>query len=146
MGHLAMLIALAVAAGLTAGAWWLDQRILRCGTVWRTVPAAGLLAIGAWVATLIPLAIWLRVPGAYGPVQYWGDAGVSFIMGARTLALFLMLLGMLFGAATAVLTLVSLFFRATSSRWLRLILPVLAGGFYAVAYYLFGTYEFFPTA
>jgi hypothetical protein len=73
-----------LAAILTAvGAWSADQRLLRCGTVFRGVVATLLMVASVWVATLIQAAIWLKTPGAYGPVQYWhsDETAMAFMNG-----------------------------------------------------------------
>ena len=53
------------------------------------------MVASVWVATVIQAAIWLKTPGAYGPVQYWhsDETAMAFMMGPRVLSLFLMLGG-----------------------------------------------------
>ena len=140
-----------VAATLTAiGAWSADQRLLRCGTVFRAAVATVLMVASVWVATLIQAAIWLKTPGAYGPVQYWhsDETAMAFMSGPRVLSLFLIFGGFWLAAVVAVASIASLLFPCASlrRRWYRLVVPVLAIGVYALAYHWFVAYEFFPSA
>jgi len=140
-----------LAATLTAvGAWSADQRLLRCGTVFRGVVATLLMVASVWVATVIQAAIWLKTPGAYGPVQYWhsDETAMAFINGPRVLSLFLMLGGFWLATLVAVASVVSLFFPSVTlwRRGLRLIVPGLAVGVYVLAWHWFVAYEFFPSA
>lgn len=140
-----------LAATLTAtGAWALDQWFLRCGTVFRAAVATGLMALSTWIGTLIHAAIWLKTPGAYGPVQFWSsdEAAMAFMSGPRALSLFLIFWGFLFAAVLAVASIVSLLFPCVGfwRRWYRLVVPVLTIAAYALACHWFVTYEFFPSA
>ena len=90
------------------GGWVLDQNALGCKTPIRAVLGLITLAIGSWICLTIVFAFAFKVPGAYGPVQYWvGDPEAHrFISGPRTVALFAIWGGLLFsgllGLATAV--------------------------------------------
>jgi hypothetical protein len=145
---IAMLLATVVGAAVGFAAWFVDQRLLRCGTAFRAVVATMLAAISTWVAMLIHSAIWLRVPGAYGPVQFWyNDPNASaFMMGPRLLSTFLMIGCFGLVVLTAIATVISFFFVRERFRWRRLVVPVLANGAYALAHYWFMAYEFFPCA
>ena len=146
MASYAILLALITACVFTTAGWWLDQWVLACGTTWRAMPASALLAIGSGVVILITASRWLEVPGAYGPVQYWGEEGISFMMRTRASTLFVMLFGMLLSVTTALLTVASLFYEARRSRFSRLVLPTLAEATFILAHYIFMEYEFFPSA
>ncbi len=145
---LAILVATIVAAVAGIAAWLVDQRLLRCGTACRAVVATVLVVISIWIAALIQAAFWLKVPGAYGPVQFWHSDpnALDFMSGPRTLSLFLILGGMGLAALAAVAGLVSLFFPSERPRWWRLVVPAFAIGAYALAHYWFLAYEFFPSA
>jgi hypothetical protein len=129
-------------------AWRLDQRLLGCGTRWRAVVSIILLGIAVWVATLIHSALLLKVPGAYGPVQYWvgSNAAHDFISGPRVWALFSMLGGMWIAGLTAIAAVVSIFLKSERPRWTRLIVPSMALVVFALAYYWFIRCGFYPSA
>lgn len=139
-----------VAACLAAWAGWrLDQRRLACATRWRAVPAVLLMLVSAWIAVLVPVTFALRVPGAYGPVQYWysDPDAMGFIFGARVVAMFAILGGMwVLAPITIIATLVSLWRPSRVSARRRLVLPALALAVFGVAFTLFWMYRFYPTA
>ena len=146
---LVVLIA-SVAACLAAWAGWrLDQRRLACATRWRAVPATLLMLVSVWVAALIVATFALKVPGAYGPVQYWYNDpnALDFMMGARTWALFAVL-GCLWGLApiTAIVAIVSLWRPSQVPARRRLVMPALALVAFGAAFALFVVFRFFPTA
>lgn len=138
-----------VAACLAAWAGWrLDQRRLTCATHWRAVPATLLMLASVWVAVLIVATFALKVPGAYGPVQYWypDPAAMDFMMGPRVWAMFAVL-GCLWGLApiTAIVAIVSLRRPSPVPARRRLVMPGLALAAFGVALWLFAVFRFFPT-
>ncbi len=99
---LAAMIAVALSTTLTFAivvcGWFLDQKALGCKTPTRAILGLIPLAIGAWICLTIIFAFTFKVPGAYGPVQYWvGDTQAHrFIRGPRTVALFAIWSGLIF--------------------------------------------------
>jgi hypothetical protein len=125
-----------------------DQRLFGCRTRARLVLALVLLGTGTWLVSVIQAALWLRVPGAYGPVQYWDNApggGLDF-MGVRALALFLTCGGFLVAVATPIAAIAALFVESPVSRWRRCIIPAVALAVYIAAYQMFFAYGFYPSA
>jgi len=141
----ALLISAIAAAVFTWCGWFLDQRVLRCQTRVRLISTLVLLCIATWLVALIQLAFWLQVPGAYGPVQYWGDTGHGF-MGVRALAMFAVLGGMFAALIVFFSTVASLFIGSKTLRLFRCVVPAIALAAFAWAYYMFFEYEFFPSA
>ena len=138
-----------VAACLAAGAgWWLDQRRLACATRWRAVPATLLMLVSVWVAVLIVATFALKVPGAYGPVQYWYNdpAAMDFIMKPRVWAMFAVLGSLWLAPAVTILAVVSLWRPSELPARRRLVMPALAMVAFGVAFGLFAVFRFFPTA
>jgi hypothetical protein len=129
-------------------AWWFDQHVLNCGTKFRAVVSLILLCIAVWVAVLIHSSLLLKVPGAYGPVQYWvgSEAAHDFMSGPRVWTLFLMLGGMWLAGFTAIIAIVSLFIGSDRSRWNRLIVPSVSVIVFIIAYYWFVRCSFYPSA
>lgn len=147
-GAAAVLIAAAVAALAASAGWWLDQRRLACATRWRAVPAALLMLVSVWVAMLIVVTFALRVPGAYGPVQYWHSdpKALAFMMGPRTWAMFAVWGSVLLAPLVAIVSLVSLRWPSRASARRRLVMPALALAAFGVAFTLFAVFRFFPSA
>lgn len=145
---IAILLATVVASVTGIAMWLVDQRLLRCGTVLRAGVAIILIVISIWVATLIQAALWLRVPGAYGPVQLWDrdPSATDFMSGPRVLSVFLIVGGLWLAILSGVASILSLFFAAERRRWCRLIIPVFAITVYVLARYWFIAYEFYPSA
>jgi hypothetical protein len=147
-GDVAVLIA-SIAAALAAGAgWWLDQRRLACATRWRALPATLLLLVSVWVAALIVATFALKVPGAYGPVQYWHSDpnALAFMSGPRTWAMFAVWGSMLLAPVVTITMFVSLFRPSGGPRRRRVVLPALALMALSAAFALFATVRFFPSA
>jgi hypothetical protein len=142
---IAFLIAVIAAAIVSSCGWFIDQRILRCQTPGRMIVALVLLGIATWLIALIQSAFWLKVPGAYGPVQYWGATGLYF-MWVRVLAMFADLAGMFVAVLVLVATIVSLFVESRTPKSFRCIVPAIALAVYALAGYMYFEYEFFPSA
>ena len=142
----AVFIAGIVAVLLVSVGHWLDHFMLKCQGPLRLGIALALMGIGGWLIIAIHAAFWLRVPWAYGPVQFWDDAPGEAFMAVRTLALFLVLAGVLLAMALVVATAGSLFRRSPVPRWRRLVVPAVALGVFAFAYYTFITYQFYPSA
>jgi hypothetical protein len=145
---LAVLIANLSAVIITLAFWNLDQRVLKCHTQTRLWFAIIPLSISVWLIILIHLALWLQVPGAYGPVQYWTDSpggGQDFVR-IRVLAFLLLFGTSLAVLATPIVLIRSLLQRSGGSRWRRCVIPTITFGLYAFAFYSFFVYEFFPTA
>lgn len=143
-------VAVATLVALLTGmsAWFLDQRYLEVGSRPRAVLAVALIGLSAWLVGLILTAIWLEVPGAYGPVQFWGDspAALDFMRGPRVWAMFLALGGLPLAAVTLGVAVLALFLRPFRRRWWRLLVPGSALGLYAFAIYLISHYGFTPRA
>ena len=141
------IIATLVASTIGVAIWLLDQRVLWCRTAFRAAVTTALTVVATWIAVVIFSAFWLKVPGAYGPVQYWhSDPTADFMFSVRVGALFLMLAGFALAALTLVTTVVSLFFPAEDNRWNRLIAPIVALALFALAWYWFDHFRFFPSA
>lgn len=128
--------------------WKLDQQVLNCGTRFRAVSSLLLLCIAVWVAVLIHSSLLLKVPGAYGPVQYWvgSEAAHDFMSGPRVWALFSMLGGIWIAGFTVINAIISLFLRPEQSRWNRLIVPSISVIVFIIAYYWFIRCGFYPSA
>ncbi len=144
----AVLIAVS-SAGVTGYlAWRFDQRTLNCGTPWRAAVSVALLVVAVWIVVLIQSAILLKLPGAYGPVQFWinDPAAASFMMGPRVWALFSIVGGLVLSVITFVAAISALFFNTKNSRWYRLATPSIALAIYALACYWFIHYNFYPSA
>jgi hypothetical protein len=144
----AFLIAVATAICVAWCGWRTDLNLTGGPTTGRRALAIALLGASAWLITLILAAIWLRVPGAYGPVQYWvgAEGHVGFLYQLRVLAMFLVLGCMLVAAAVGVATIAALCRPGSTPRWQLCVIPALAIGSFAVAYHLFFSQEFFPSA
>lgn len=144
----AVLIASIAAALAAVAGWWLDQRRLACATRWRALPATLLLLVSVWVTALILATFALKVPGAYGPVQYWhSDAkALAFMSGPRTWAMFAVWGGVLLAPVVTITMFVSLFRPSEVSRRRRVALPALALMALSAAFALFATYRFYPSA
>lgn len=142
------LLAIVLALAAVIGTMIVDQYYMRCETPIRAGLAAMLMGIGTGLVVLIGGSLLLKVPGAYGPVQYWHSdpAAMKFMMGPRVVALFAACGGMLLAACLGVATLISLAYPAQRQRWHRLIVPGVALAMYALACYLFDAYKFFPSA
>jgi hypothetical protein len=141
----AFLTAVIAAAICVACGWFIDKRLLGCRTPGRLISAQVLLGISSWIIALIQSAFWFKVPGAYGPVQYWGDTGLDFF-GVRILATFAVFGGMFVVVLVLVATIASLFVESKTPKWFRCVVPAAALAAYAWAYYMFFEYEFFPSA
>jgi hypothetical protein len=143
-----MLSAIVLAVAAVIGVMIVDQYYMRCETPIRAELAAMLMGVGTGLVVLIGGSLLLKVPGAYGPVQYWHSdpAAMKFMMGPRVVALFTVCGGLLLAVCLGVATLVSLAYPADGRRWHRLIVPGVALAMYGLAYYLFAAYEFFPSA
>ncbi len=144
----AVLIAVAAAAIAGYALWQLDQRILNCGTPWRAAASIALLVVAVWIAVLIQTSLFLKIPGAYGPVQFWYNdpAADSFMQGPRVWAVFSILGGLGLSIITIVTAIAALFFHAENLKWYRLVVPSIANAIYALAYYWFVSYNFYPSA
>lgn len=147
-GAAAVLIAAAVAALAASAGWWFDQRRLACPTRWRAVPATLLMLVSVWVAALIVATFALRVPGAYGPVQYWHSdpKPLAFMMGPRTWAMFAVWGSVLLAPLVAIVSLVSLRSPSRVPARRRLVMPALALAAFGAAFALFAVFRFFPSA
>ncbi len=115
----AVIIATFVASIVGVVTWLVDQWLLRCRTAFRAVVASVLAAVATWIAVVIHTALWLKVPGAYGPVQYWHNdpGGIDFMMSVRAGTLFLTIAGFALAGLLIILTVVALFLPAESNRW-----------------------------
>ncbi|MBA3481145.1 MAG: hypothetical protein H0T51_04945 [Pirellulales bacterium] len=144
----AFLIAVATATGVAWCGWRTDVNLTGGPTTGRRALAVALLGASAWLITLILAASWLRVPGAYGPVQYWAGAEghVGFLYQLRVLAMFQVLGCMLVAAAVGIATIAALLRPGSTPRWQLCVIPALAIGSFAVAYHLSFSREFFPSA
>jgi hypothetical protein len=144
----AFLIAAVTATVVMWCGWRSDFNLTGGPTTGRRALAGALLGASAWLITLILAASWLQVPGAYGPVQYWvgAEEHIGFLYQMRVLAMFLVLGGMLVAAAVAIATIAAVWRRGSTPRWQLCVIPVLALGSFAVAYHLFFSREFFPSA
>jgi hypothetical protein len=145
-GFIAVIVAVIGAILLVSAGHWLDHFVLKCQSPLRLGVALALMGIGGWLIIVIHTAFWLRVPWAYGPVQFWDDAPGEAFMAVRDLALFLVLAGFALATALVVATAISLFRRSPVPRWRRLVVPAVALGVFAFAYYTFITYQFYPSA
>ena len=117
----AVIIATLVASTTGVAIWLLDQRLLWCRTAFRAAVTTALTVVATWIAVVIFSALWLKVPGAYGPVQYWhNDPTADFMISVRVGALFLMIAGFALAALTLVTTVVWLLFTAEDKSLKRL--------------------------
>jgi len=135
-------------AMIVIGGWVFDQNTLGCRTPIRAILSLITLAIGSWIVLTIGFAFAFKVPGAYGPVQYWvGDPEAHrFISGPRTTALFAILGGLLFSSLSILTTLLSLAFGPKGTRFQRTVLPTAALATYGLAWWLFIRCGFYPSA
>ena len=145
---IAFIVSILITAATVVAAWKLDQGKFQCQTPLRAFVSVVLLALGTWVTAIIFLSLQLKVPGAYGPVQFWAGSEEAhyFILGARVLALFCMLAGVGIAAVTVIATLVSLFIEPFERRFHRLALPAVAFSVFGMAVFSFGYYGFYPRA
>jgi hypothetical protein len=141
---LAILISIIACFFAAYGTWMLDQRFFKCGTTVRGLSATALVALSIWLLSLILAALLLSVPGAHGPVQYWG--GLTPFFGVRTFATFSLLAGIGLCLLTVVSAVISLFQPSAGSRWLRCVCPAIALVAFASAYGIFMRIEFYPRA
>ncbi|MDP6047687.1 MAG: hypothetical protein QGG25_18900 [Phycisphaerae bacterium] len=143
---IAFVIAIVMTIVLMHAAFYLDQRLLDCRNPTRMFLSLMLLGTGVWLVSIIQSSMWLRTPGAYGPVQFWhNSAAGSEFMGVRVLALFLAFGGLLIAAAVMVATVIGLFVESSVPKWRRCIVPVISLAIFAAGYYVFFYYEFFPS-
>ena len=149
---LAAMIAVALSTTLTIAivvcAWFLDQRALGCNTPVRAILGLIPLAIGAWICLTIIFALAFKVPGAYGPVQYWvGDMQAHrFMRGPRTVALFAIWGGLIFAGLSVLATIVSLALKPHEGQFKRVTVPTAALAIYGLSWVLFIHYGFYPSA
>ena len=145
---IAVILSILISAATVFIAWKLDQRKFRCETPLRAFASLILLALSTWVTAIIFLSLLLKVPGAYGPVQFWvgSEEAHYFIMGSRVIALFSVFGGVVVAAVTALAAIVSLFIAPTEHRLRRLVLPGVALSIYAGAFFSFLYFEFYPRA
>ena len=146
---LALIIASILALVTGVGSFLIDQRSLRCGTIWRAWPSTILVVVAVWVAVLILASMLLKTPGAYGPVQFWINSPAAdwFMMGPRVWTMFITIAGALFLVPLTILTfIVSLFFYSKHNRWYRIVVPLAAITMFAFSYFLYSHYEFYPSA
>jgi hypothetical protein len=144
-GVIALIFALVAASCAVCGGWYIEQRVLECPKSVRGFLTLTLLGISIWLITLIHSALWLEVPGAYGPVQYW-DEGEEAFMAVRAVAMLVMLVGMLLTVAVLGLTFNAVVVEPPSSAWRQVIVPTFALAVYVLAYRVFVAYGFFPSA
>jgi len=146
--QIAVVTGIITTIGFVCGAFYIDQRLLGCRNSTRMVLALILLSIGIWLITVHPLALWLQVPGSYGPVQFWVDApgrGMGF-MHVRILGMFLTLGGVWVAVAVSIATITGLFLESSVPKWRRCLIPGIGLAVYATAYYMFFHYGFSPSA
>ncbi|MEM9448400.1 MAG: hypothetical protein AAGA75_07685 [Cyanobacteria bacterium P01_E01_bin.6] len=141
-------ISTSLTAVITIGGWVLDLNVLGCKTPLRAILGLITLAIGSWIWLTIVLAFALKIPGAYGPVQYWvGDPeAYRFISGPRIVALFAILGGLLSSALLGLATAASVVRGPKGTRFKRIILPTFALANYGLAWWLFINCGFYPSA
>jgi hypothetical protein len=140
---LAIVMSGAAAVFAARGLWHLDQTILKCSTPVRAFTAASLAALSAGVGTLIVLAVVLRVPGGYGPVQFWGGTTPPFFA-VRTCAMLVVLAGPIPCIISVLTLLVALFRQSSTPRFLRCLCPFIALAAFGLAYVLFNQFDFAP--
>jgi hypothetical protein len=149
-GNRTHLYALAVAAMAgsvaTFAAWYLDQRVLRCDADLRMLSALALLGFATWLIVLIQLAFWFELAGGAGTIQYASDDPDGMVLfHARVLAMFGVLGALPLALATVVGSGASMF-TARGEKWRPAVTAVLALSAFAIAFWMFGAYQFFPTA
>lgn len=144
----AVLIATITALLTVYGAWKLDQEVLKSRTVFRAIASVVLLGTSVWVVVLIKVSLLLKIPGAYGPVQYWvGDqAAHDFMSGPRVWAFFAILGGMWIAGLVTLSTLISLPLKSKGTRWFRIVVPSMSIAIFALACYWLITCGFYPSA
>lgn len=142
------LVSTLLTAFIIIGAWVIDQNALACKTPIRAILGLITLTIGSWICLTIVFALAFKVPGAYGPVQYWaGDPeAYRFISGPRTIALFAIWGGLLFSGLLCLATAVSMALGPQGTRLKKIILPAFALASYALAWWLFINCGFYPSA
>lgn len=134
---------------IVISAWFLDQKVLGCKSPIRAVLGLITLAIGTWIGTTIAFALAFEVPGAYGPVQFWvGDTEAHrFIQGPRTTAFFAIWGGLLSSGLSVLAAGLSLVLGPKEeTRLARLALPAFALAIYALSWWMFIHYRFYPSA
>ncbi len=106
------------------------------------------LAIGSWICLTILFACLFKVPGAYGPVQYWvGDmAAHRFISGPRTFALFAILGGQFVAGMSVLATIISVMSGPKELRLKRIALPLVGLAVYGMSWLMFVECSFYPSA
>jgi hypothetical protein len=143
-GLIAIFIATAACLFAEYVTWRFDQQVFRCGSVPRRLSATALIAVSIWLLVLIFAAVLLRVPGAAGPVQFWG--GNTSFFDVRAFASFTLLGGLGLCALTILSAVISLFQRSATQRSLRCVCPAIALGAFALAYVVFMSVGFYPSA
>ena len=130
------------------GGWGLDQNVLGCKTPIRAILGLITLTIGSWICLTIVFAFAFKVPGAYGPVQYWvgSPEAYRFISGPRTVALFAIWGGLLLSGLLVFATAVSIVLGPKAKRLKRVVLPSVALASYGLAWWLFINCGFYPSA
>jgi len=142
---LTLALALGAALLVSRTAWILDQKKLGCGTPGRAGVAAFTLGFATLILGLILSSQILRVPGAYGPVQYWGGATAFFE--ARTATTYALIFGTApIAIVTAISWLVGLIVKDPAPRVERSATPAAALLLLGAAWVMFFAVEFFPSA
>ncbi|MDG2992188.1 hypothetical protein L3556_14810 [Candidatus Synechococcus calcipolaris G9] len=128
--------------------WFLDQNALGCKSRVRAIFGLVPLAIGSWICLTIVFAFAFKVPGAYGPVQYWvGDMeAYRFISGPRTIAAFAILGGIFFAIISVLVTAIYVALNPSGSRLKGIITPSVALAIYGLAWWMFINCGFYPSA
>lgn len=145
------MIAFPLAILIAIGSAWcmrlIDRSLTGEDSSPRRAAAIALFAASVWLATLIEMAHWLQVPGASGPVQYWtqADGSVSPLFHVRVLAMFVVMGSMLAALVVIILTIAEVRASRLATRWRLCVVPMVALTAFAIAFFLVGSREFFPT-
>ncbi len=135
---ISIVVAILVAVGVSYCGWWLDVWLTQSRFSVRSVLSLVLLGALAWLITLI-----LTEPCFLDSAVH---EGTLFWFRMRVVAVFVML-GCLAAAVSVVaVTIAGLLMAYPLAKWRLCVVPAIALVFFALAWYLVGTHQFFPTA
>src|SRR5262245_45659123 len=150
MGALGLALLLAALTAYAAKA--VEVQLLGRYLTVRALASIALLSLAVWLLALMKLALWMRVPGAYGPVQYSvGSKDADSFMGIRTLALFAVVFVMMPLAGVNLVSIVyaairGLVRRSASEGWRRVVTPAIGLAIFVPTYHYWWKIGFFPSA
>lgn len=134
----ALLLAITVSSAAVICGWLFDVRLTRTKLSMRVVCTLALLAASTWLASII-LGEQLLIDMTVRANQF-------FMFRMRVVAVLLVLGCIPVALATAVFTRFAMSVDNKVSKWRLSVVPVIAITTYALAFYLYGTHGFYPTA